>query len=336
MASGTNASVVYGFELSAAGADNFGLGGTAINKVFGTNLELSTVELDRSINFRYGPGSRNWTAYKAGKVAGSWKADFDFMDPWIIESIIGGHSTITGTSGAYATTFSEVDVLSSLEIDICQAVVPATTYSLRKLKGCVINSASFGWEGGADEPVKLSLDGVYADEALSAPGSFTAQAAPQQASPICFANCALATSSNGTDYTTIANLDKCDIKIDQGAELKWSGGSMVASRRKFGERKYELSLNNLFDSTSEFLTKVYGASGAPSGTNPTPIPYVKATLSAETSATMSWIFTNVIPTKHGQPIKGPADELMEDVELTAQGCSVVLAGWDNTEPVRYQ
>jgi len=335
MATGANASVLYGFELTSAGAVNFGAGADEVNKEFGYGLEFS-LDTDRSMNFRYGPGSRNWQAAKAGKFAGTWKADFDLCDPWVLEAVIGLHGSITGSSGSYAATFSESDNPSTLEIDVCQAVVPGTTYALRKLYGCVVKTASFGWEGGSDTPIRMSLDGEYSNEALSAPVSFTAQTLPDQAAPLTFANCTLATSANGTDYTTITNVDKCDIKIDNGTELRWSGGSDKASRVKYGERKYELSVSHLLTSTATFLEKLFGASGGPTASNPTAIAYLKVTLSAETSATMSWVFTNVIIGKHSnEGITGPADELIESVELTAQSCSVVLAGWDNTEPARY-
>ncbi|OPX65657.1 MAG: hypothetical protein A4E30_00328 [Methanomassiliicoccales archaeon PtaB.Bin215] len=334
MGSGANASVLMGFELSAAGADTFGAGGNAINKEFGYAADVS-FSPDRNVAFRYGPGSRNWQTAKAGKYGGSWKADFDMCDPWILESIIGPHGGVTGSSGSYAATFSEADLPTSLEIDVCKAVVPGTTYSLTKYYGCVVKEASFGYEAGGSDPLRWSVSGEYGNEALSAPGSFTAQTFPDQTIPVTFANVVVATSANGTDYTTVTNIDKLDVKINNNTELKYSGGSDKPTRRMCGEREYGVTLTKLYDSSATFKQLLYGASGGPTATNPTPIAYLKVTISSEVSATMSWIFTNVIPFKREDPVPGPKDELTETVDLRPQACSVVLAGWDATEPSRY-
>ncbi|OPY30359.1 MAG: hypothetical protein A4E31_00409 [Methanomassiliicoccales archaeon PtaU1.Bin030] len=331
---GANASVLYGFELTAGGADNFGSGANLVNKAFGYNLDLSMTS-DRSMNYSYGPGSRNWQSAKAGKYNGTWKGDFDLCDPWILETVIGPHGAISGSSGSYAATFSESDSPSTMEIDVCKAVVPGSTYSLTKYYGCSVKEASFGYEAGSDEPIRLSLSGEYSNEALSAPSSFTSQTLPDQAAPIIFANVTVATSSNGTDYTTISHIDKLEVKIDNDTEHRWAGGSDKAVRRKYGERMYDISLTKLFDSSATLKQKLYGNSTGPTASNPTPIPYLKVTLAAEVSATMSWIFTNVYPGRRDEPTAGPKDELTETVDLRAQSCSVVLAGWDTTEPSRY-
>ena len=320
--------------MTAGGADNFGSGAQAggLNKPFGYNLEGAEPDLDNSMQFRYGAGSRNFQAAKAGRVIGHINPSFDLTDPWIIEAILGAHSAITGTAGSYACTWSEQDVPLSLEIDICEAVT-AATFALRKLLGAIVKRATFDVDATSDTPIRMSLECDYSNEVLSAPGSFTVQPAPQQTAPITFANGTIATSSNGVDYTTIANVDRFSVSIDQGAELKHAVGSRTAARKKYGQRKYELSIVNLFDDVSEFLTKLYGGASGPAS-DPTKINYVKITLTAETSATLTFTFANAYLRTHKQTGNNADDELIESVDLTAQSLSIAMAGWDNTEPTR--
>ena len=332
MATGAQRSVNYGFELTAAGADNFGAGANLVNKAFGFATECEP-ELDRSVQARYGSGSRNYQTTKAGRVMGSVSPSFDLADPWILESILGAHGAISGSTGSYATTFSESDNPTTLEIDICQNLTSAT-YLLRKLYGVVIKKASLSFESSSDMPIRLTMDCDYANEVKSNPVSLTAQIAPQQAAPITFANCSVATSSNGTDYTTIANLDRCELTIDNSAVLRHAAGSPIAARKKFGQRKYSIALTNLLDADTDFLDKVYGSTTGPSA-EPSAIPYLKVTFSAEVGGSIAFIFTNAVVAKHKATGNNADDELFEVVDILPKTCSIAVAGWDNTEPTRY-
>lgn len=332
MATGAQRSIHWGHEITSGDADNFGLGAQVVNKPFGFAVEAEP-ELERNMQYRYGMGARNFQAARAGRIAGRINPAFDLADPWIFEEILGAHGAITGSAGSYATTFSERDVPLSMEVDICQQMA-AGVYALRKLYGVTCKRATLGIEAGSDTPLRVSMECDYAKEALSAPGSFTAQALPQQAAPLIFANAMLLTSSNDVDYTVISNIDRIDLTIDQGAELRYALGSGTAVRKRFGQRSYGISIANLFDDVSEFLTKLYGQAGSPLASGPTPINYMRLVLTAEVGGTIQFDLSKVYPNNHAARGNEPNDELTEAVELTAQSLSISISGWDNTEPTR--
>jgi len=343
MVSGSAQKALWGLELTAGGAANFGAGASKVNKIFGTALSIPTRDHDPSIMDRYGPGSRSVQTYKHGLFKGSMTIEDDLITPSILEPALGS-LVVSGGAGDYTYTFSEADAHPTMEVQIAEVLSSSKTRFTQHC-GTLVKSAELDIDANSSSPLRLSLDCEYAKPMRSnaVPAGFTSTWAQETKAPATFADAKFKVWT-GAAYTEISNIDRGTIRIDQGAELKPSAGSNFPTRARWGERKYELSFVHLFTDPGDFDDALFGAAingtatapGAPSyvGTAAKGVQLV-ITMAGSPAPTWTWTFTNVIPVKHSDPVVGPSDEVMESVDLRAGACSLVVTKWPTAEPVRY-
>jgi hypothetical protein len=344
MATGTGQKALWGLELTTAGAANFGAGGTDINKNFGTALSIPTRDEDPLIEERYGPGSRAVQQFKRGLFKGPLSIEHDLITPFIMEPILGA-LVQSGSAGAYTFTISEADVHPTIEVDVAETLANGVFRFVQHL-GTIIKNAELDVDASATEPLRLKLDCEYAKPMRSnaIPAAFTSAWAADTIAPPTFAD-AVWKIWNGSSYVALSNVDKMTLKIDQGTELRPAAGNNFPVRAKFGERHYDISCIHLFTDQSVFEDSLYGAvvSGTPAA--PGTPNYVGdstgahglqlvITLAGSPAPTYTFTFTQVIVTKHGDPVVGPKDEVLETVDMKAGTCQLVVTNWATAQPIR--
>lgn len=343
MVSGSAQKALWGLELTSAGAANFGLGGSKINKLFGTALSIPTRDLDPAIVDRYGPGSRSVQQYTRGLFKGALSIEDDLITPWLLEPVLGSMAQ-TG-EGPYTFTFSEADTHPSIEVQVAE-VLSATKTRFVQHYGTVVKSAEIDVDANASDPLRLKVDCEYAKPMRSnaVPAAFTSAWAQETLKPPTFGD-AVFKVWNGSAYAAISDVDRGTIKIDQGTELKPGAGSSFPVRAKWGERHYDLSFVHLFTDTALFDDALFGAAASATPTAPAAPAYVGDSTGAEgiqvvitmagsPAPTYTFEFGKVIVTKHSDPVVGPNDEVLESVDLKAGTCSLVVSNWATAQPVR--
>lgn len=345
MATGTNAKALWGLELTAAGAANFGQGGTSINKPFGYAQDIAP-KVERGMQRRYNLGSRAPAAYSRGMFSGSVPVSHDLTDPFILELLFGSYVK-SGVAGAYTYTFSEEDVLPSAEIQVAETLA-ASKILFRQLFGCTVKNAGLNIDCKSADPLRLAMELAFANEERSnaIPAAFASAWAVSEAPPM-GAFSAKWYAWSGSAYAEIAQTDSIDIKLDHGTELRPSVGSEFPTRQHFGMRKWDISTINLFDDAATYMDALYGNAPGATAAGPGVPKYIGGeadgahglklvlTGQGDTPPTWTFEFSKVIVVSHSNPVKGPDDELMESVELMAGGCSLVVANWPDDEPTRY-
>jgi hypothetical protein len=351
MAGGGNCNALWGFELTAGGADNFGSGASVINKNFGTALDITDFKYDPTITPRYGLGSRSPQGYKSSRMVTSFGAEFDVQDPYIWELIIGPDATGASNHGTsyYDYVFSEADVLGSMEIQVAETIASGS-YLFTELEGVVVQKASMSVDQSSDEPIRLNLSCLAKRPKRSnaIPAAFTSALAADTMQQLSFGNAKwYLASSSSAKGAEIANTDKLDITFDQGFEPKYTLGSKEFQRKFFGERKYEISCINLFDDAGTYMDYLYGDALDGTPTVPAEPQYFQndsakglvlemvGTQDAALPVTYQWFFTGVMILDHSNPIHGPKDELMEEVRMMAEHCTFYAKNIKEAEPDRY-
>lgn len=346
MATGSGQKALWGLELTGAGAANFGGGADVINKPFGTALAIPTRDADPSIMERYGPGSRSVQAYRRGLFKGAMSIEHDLISPWILEPVLGS-MTQSGSAGAYTYTFVEADTHPTLEVQVAEVLSPTKTRFVQHL-GTAIKSAELDVDPNASDPLRLRLDCEYAQPKRSnaVPAAFTSAYAVETLAAPTFGTAQFKIWS-GSSYVNLSNVDKGTIKIDQGTELKPSAGSNFPVRAKWGERHYDLSFIHLFDDPAVFEDALFGAAISTTPTGPADPKYLGGeadgahglqlviTMAGSPAPTYTWEFGKVVVTKHSDPVVGPKDEVLENVDLKAGTCSLTVTNWPLAQPDRY-
>ena len=343
MASGANVKALWGLELTAGGAANFGLGAAAINKPFGYNQDIAP-SVERNIDRRYNLGSRAAARYSHGMFVGNLPISCDLTTPFLLELLFGSYTK----SGAdpYTYTFSETDALPSAEVQLAETLDDGVLF--RQLLGCTAKSGSISIDASSNEPIRLSLDMAFANEKRSnaVPAAFNSAwtaSGVDTIEPFMFGH-ARWYAWTGSAYALIADTDTVDIKIDHGTELKPSLGSESPTRASHGMRKWDISTVTKFNRASPYMDALYGAALSATPTAPGAPKYVGATdgskglklelvAAGTTPLTYSFEFSKCIVTQHSNPVKGPDDELMESVEMMAAACSLTVTNGP-AEPVR--
>ena len=344
MASGANVKALWGLELTAAGAANFGLGAAAVNKPFGYNQDIAP-SVERNIDRRYNLGSRAAARYSRGAFVGNLPISCDLTTPFLLELLFGSY-TKSGTE-TYTYTFSEEDRLPSAEVQLAETLDDGVLF--RQLLGCVAKSGNINIDANSNEPIRLSLDMAFANEKRSnaIPSAFsTAWTAGGVDTIEPFPQCGSATwyAWTGAAYAPIADTDSVDIKIDHGTELKPSLGSEFPTRAKFGMRKWDISTLTRFNKASPYMDALYGNALSATPTVPGAPAYIgggdgskglklELVAAGATPLTYAFEFSKCIVTQHSNPVKGPDDELMESVEMMAAACSLTVTNGP-AEPVR--
>lgn len=344
MASGANVKALWGLELTAGGAANFGQGAAAINKPFGYAQDINP-SVERGIDRRYNLGSRAVERYSRGMFVGNLPISCDLTTPFLLELLFGSYAK-TG-AGPFTYTFSEEDRLPSAEVQLAEALDDGTLF--RQLMGCVVKNANINIDANSSEPIRLSLDMGFASERRSnaVPSAFnTAWTAGGVDTIDPFPQCGSAKwyAWSGSAYVLIADTDTANIKIDHGTELKPSLESEFPSRAKFGMRKWDISTVTKFNRSSPYMDALYGAALSATPTVPGAPKYIGAAdgskglkleimASGATPLTYSFEFSKVVITQHSNPVKGPDDELMESVEMMASACKLIVTNAP-AEPAR--
>lgn len=343
MASGANCKALWGIELTAGGAANFGQGAAAVNKPFGYNQDIAP-SVERNIDRRYNLGSRAAARYSHGMFVGNLPISCDLTTPFLLELLFGSY-TKTGDD-PYTYTFEETDTLPSAEVQLAETLDDGVLF--RQLLGCVAKSGSISIDANSNEPIRLSLDMAFASERRSnaVPAAFDSAwtaGGVDTIEPFMFGH-ARWYAWTGSAYAPIADTDTVDIKIDHGTELKPSLGSEFPTRASHGMRKWDISTVTKFNRASPYLDALYGAALSATPTAPGAPKYVGATdgskglkleivAAGTTPLTYTFEFSQCIVTQHSNPVKGPDDELMESVELMASACSLVVTNAP-AEPAR--
>ena len=345
MASGANVKTLWGLELTASGAANFGLGAAKVNKPFGYAQDINP-SVERGVSRRGNLGTRSTVRYSRGTFAGSLPVSHDLISPFILELLFGSYAK-TGTAGAYIYTFSETDKLPSAELQIAEALEDGNLF--RQLLGCTVKSAEINIDIASSDPIRLSMDMAFASEKRSnaIPAAFTSAWTTESKDPL-GGWAAKWQVWNGTAYVDMANTDSVDIKIDHGTELKPSLGSEFPTRQKFGARQWDISTLMTYKASSPYMDAFYGAALSATPTVPGAPKYLGAADGSKgaqliltgpkpatgSAPTYTFEFTGVQVSKSDNPIKTADDELMESVDLLASACSLTVANWPDDEPAR--
>ena len=305
MATGAKTNQKWGLETS------FGVEATNVNKSFGTNLEVSGLDMDNSMTPRRGIGGRNLKKMSSGVFRGSMSLKFDLCDPWVLRLICGGYAK-TGTE-TLTLTFAEADTLPSFTIHEHVSGVNGGSDRLIKYLGCVVVDATI--DAVQNEVVSVTLNIAFADVAESAG---TSTAIEITTDPLTFAQAAWKKG-----MTAVTLTEAVHISIMQNAELKAYLGSRIPAAASFGNREYEVSTTRKVVDSTTYLQELYGAAGGPSEAGPKVADYslVLTPEAGQTGATYTFTFDDGYVTKRSEP-KREGEDIIESVTLVMTSLTV--------------
>lgn len=315
MASGAKTNQRWGLETS------FGVEATNVNKSFGNNVEISSLELDNALTPRRGTGTRNMRKVAPGMFRGALSIKFDLVEPWVLRLITGGYAKAGSTT--LTLTFSEADILPSF-----------TTYDhiktdsgsnlLRKYLGCVVIDATI--DAVQNDVVTVSLSVAFADvkEATT-----TQEALIPTGDVLTFAQASWEKAGAGVTLT-----ESVSISINQNAELKPYLGSRIAQRARFGNREYEVSTSKYLTDNTTYLNELYGGTAAagPSEAGPNAKNYslLVGPEAGQVGAAYTFAFTGGYVSKRSEP-KREGEDVIEEVTLIMTSLTIT-AVTDQAEP----
>ena len=264
--SGASVNPTYGWELVA-----FGTPAASVNKPFGFGTKISTFSVKNNLDRIYGLGSRDMQSAVTKKFDGSFSIDFIMGNAYWLRSFFGT-PTDAGT-GPYTHTYS------TAAMDAAATLPPSLTIDTgfntdtkirRRLLGCGINQIKIAM--AVNETVKVSLDGLFADEDDDT--TEVTNIADTYNAAMNFAECSLQAPTS----TTISDVQSLTITCKSDLEYILGFGSKIAQQGVRKKREYDFNISANFEQINGFLQKFHGAaSGVATGT-PAPIATLLASI----------------------------------------------------------
>lgn len=264
--SGASINAKYGWELVA-----FATRAAAVDKPFGFGTKISTFSAKNNLERIYGLGSRDMQTAVAKKFEGAFSAEFILGNAYWLRGFFGTPSD--AGSGPYTHTYSTaaMDAAATAPPSLTIDVGANTDTKIRRtLLGCRINQVKLAM--AVNEPVKVVLDGLYADEDVDTTEVTTL--ADTYNAPMSFAEASLQVPTG----STLSDVQSLTMTWKATLEYIWGLGSKVAQQGVRKNREYEFNITSNFEQVNGFLQKLHGsASGVASGT-PTPSATLLATI----------------------------------------------------------
>lgn len=305
--------LTYGWEASYATVTS------TADKVFGEGQKISNLTRRNNIEKVFACGSRNAQKQVAKAYEGSISVESNLANPWFFRALLGAHTT-TG-AGPYTHTFSEADEIESISIF---NNVQSDTASVSKLLGCKIATCTLNNSVG--ELTRVKLDMAYANETLT---STTTSKVSESFDLYTFAQATLELPTS----STLALIQNCELTIANNPEMLWGLGSRFGQAQPVKQREYSCRIGQAFQSSSDLLTKLYGAS---TGANSTvseaatlKFTYTNG-LTSTNARSITLTFTGVQIDEESMP-QDPTQAIIEDVTLTMRSLSCVAI--DNTSTI---
>lgn len=304
--------ISYGWETA------FGTISSSFNKTFGQGVKVSTYDYDNSNDTVYAIGSQELQRQYAKEIKGGFGVEFLLSDPWFLRAILGAAPTTTG-AGPYTHTWTVANggisnALSSFSINLANDL---DTDADHNLLGCFINSAEI--TAAVDEPVRVRLDGSYAD--LAKDTSLTTAVSPVEEA-FYFQQASLEFPTS----TTIADVQSLKLSFNRNPEAIWGLGSRKAQKVVGKTREWTIAANVTYEADADFWDKVLGSSTA--STNPvaeTATLKVTFTNGLSSTSTRSYTvtFANLMVEKVSMPVS-PDEVTKVDVQLRARSITSVV------------
>ena len=309
MAIGTAQSYIqYGWEAT------YGSETGTYNKVFGSG-QTATPTLRNNFTKISGVGDRNITTAVAGKFEGAARVECNMANPWWIKAVLGSTPADAGST-PYTHTYSESDTLTSFSIEIGNEL--GATDSVRSLLGCVVNSCTLSCAVG--EPVKLSFDILYSDEAEDS--TLDGTPATESFDTYFFQQGTLTIGSAVTAMQTV------NLTINNNVELTYGIGSRTAVGAIPKKREYNLSFTAAYED-DDWLELAYGQAGSPID-DVVPVANASMTLvftnglASSNERTITITLANIYFDQESLPLRDN-ERLDEDIVAFAESCTSIVA-----------
>ncbi len=318
MGGGETTYLKFGWESTFATAS------TTITKSFGEDPVVKNLDLKNNVRRLFRLNNRNAVAFVASKFEGALGIDFDLSDPWFLKGVLGAVAD-SGTQAPWTHTYSEANLPPSMTIE---NGIDLTNDAVRKYLGAIIADCRISCPVG-EEPTKVSLTVLYANESKTTSGLGTQGAPVDAVYPFSMASFEYPTG------TAIADMENVNISIANSASLKWALGSRIASRYTMRQRTYDVSCVNYFDNAVTYLEKFYGGTTQPQTVTLNEDAGCKLTLSngltGSTARSVTVTLTGAIIDHHGLP-QSVQEELMESVDIFARSATIAVVNGTSTEP----
>lgn len=220
-------------------------------KTFGDDVTFPDAQMDNDPVDLFDPGSRE-AAKRIGQMfSGTWGAEFVLSNPEFWKAVVADVST-SGASPPYTHTFSG-EVPWPMRI-----VLPVEpTGNERILKGCVVATCTI--DVADNGTVNVSLNGAYADEEETSPGtgSITSQVSSSD-EPLMFADGSL--TFGGTTYSLVQSVT---LTIENNVDLIPELGSSFAVDYSPKVRRTTIDWGKIVENDN-LLTTAYGGGSATS------------------------------------------------------------------------
>lgn len=317
---GHDARVSYLWEDDSSGNPDFATDSPDDSdyKPWGSDATLTTLEGSNNATRVFNPNSREAREVIERNFQGSWSVEFTLTNPWFLRAVLHNGVSTTGSSSPYSHTF-DGDVPYSLRI--IQGT--ESTSNERLLKGCVVSSCSMSASLGG--MVDVSVDGAYADEELTTPGSLQGQPTINER-PLHFGQATVERPSG----TTLSLVQDASLSIENNTDLIGELGTRFSVDYSPKVRSVSIDYTDIVEDDSE-LTRMYGDSAKTSPQdkvdNTTSIDFVfdnGGSGSDKNSLTMS--MTDVFPDGYsrsgiGDPeadLQGSLSEIAPKITATAE------------------
>lgn len=180
-----------GFNASPSDSTAKPLGGNpSVDQAEGTNNAVEVME----------PATKTPVDIIEQAFEGAWSVTFEYTNPWWLNWVLGVPTSVDNADGSYTYTFDDANDAQSQQI----LIGFEESTSLRTLQGCVPATASV--RPTVDGNAEITLNGAYAEEGVTSPGSLTAQPALQH-DVMTFADVTLSQGGTVLGYVQNATLD---------------------------------------------------------------------------------------------------------------------------------
>lgn len=247
---GSDTRAVYLWEDDASGNHNFaGTPNDTTHKTFGHDVTIDSAELSNNPVDLFDPGSREAAERIAQAFDGTWSVSFTLANPWFWKAVIAEAST-SGT-GPYTHAF-DGEVPWSMRL-----ILPVeTTGNERLLKGCVVSSCTL--ETSDNGTVTVTLDGAYADEEETQPGTGSIQAQEAETfDALTFADGTL--TFDGTTFSLVQNVS---LTIENNIDMVPELGSRTAADYSPKVRSTSVDFGKIVENDANLIA-AYGGGTAP-------------------------------------------------------------------------
>lgn len=320
--SGANTYFAYGWEATYKTSP----GAASINKVFGVGQKISSHEMDNDPEYIYSLGSQDIQRQIAKKFNGSWSIDAIYSDPWFFRAILGAAPTdVVATPCTHTWDSTKItNTIPSMTLNIANDM--STTDSDFIMTGAVMTN--FSMTAAVGEPIRIKLDGLYAQLTKSTTLTKTSQVANTN-EPMFFQQASLQLPSG----TTLAEVQSVDLTFNRNTEELWGLGSRIASNYLAKQREWSGKMSIVYKTDSDILDKILGNAAGIDGTNgynSTPAEIATLILTIDNGLTLAntrklvITLANVFLTKASMPIS--VEEVTKlEVDFRARSCTSIVA-----------